>query len=93
MIQNKRKTWLPVLLILFTVNICAQPVQPLTIDSCYIWAKRNYPLVKQYGLIEKSKSYSLDNVAKGYLPQVNFGGYATYQSEFARCPSRFRNHQ
>jgi hypothetical protein len=33
----------------------SQTVNSLTIDSCYAMAKRNYPLVKQYTLIEKSK--------------------------------------
>lgn len=63
------------------VQLTAQTSQMLNIDSCYAMAKRNYPLVKQYDLIEKSKTYSLDNVSKGYLPQVNIGGYATYQSD------------
>jgi outer membrane protein TolC len=63
------------------VQLTAQTSQVLNIDSCYAMAKRNYPLVKQYDLLEKSKLYSLDNVSKGYLPQVNIGGYATYQSD------------
>ena len=70
------------LLIIFAgLNAFAQTNAELTIDSCYAKAKRNYPLVKQYNLIEKSKTYSLDNVSKGYLPQVNIGGQATYQSD------------
>lgn len=59
----------------------AQNQNELTIDSCYAMAKRNYPLVRQYDLINKSKTYSLDNVSKGYLPQVNIGGQASYQSD------------
>jgi len=70
------------LLIIFAgLNAFAQTNAELAIDSCYTKAKRNYPLVKQYDLIEKSKTYSLDNVSKGYLPQVNIGGQATYQSD------------
>jgi len=70
------------LLIVFAgLNASGQTNAELTIDSCYAKAKRNYPLVKQYDLIEKSKTYSLDNVSKGYLPQVNIGGQATYQSD------------
>ena len=70
------------LLIIFAgLNASAQTNTELTIDSCYAKAKRNYPLVKQYDLIEKSITYSLDNVSKGYLPQVNIGGQATYQSD------------
>lgn len=52
----------------------------LTIDSCYARARQQYPLIKQKGLIEKTKEYNVSNAAKGYLPQVNFNGQATYQS-------------
>lgn len=69
------------LLLFLTAHIQAQTEQPLSIDSCYAKARRNYPLIKQFGLIEKSKSYSLDNVSKGYLPQVTVAGQATYQSD------------
>jgi outer membrane protein TolC len=50
----------------------------LNIDSCYALAKRNYPLTKQFDLIEKSKEYSISNANKAYLPQVSLtaiGGY------------------
>ncbi|HCE56455.1 MAG TPA: transporter [Prolixibacteraceae bacterium] len=69
------------LLLFLTAHIQAQTEQPISIDSCYAKARRNYPLIKQFGLIEKSKSYSLDNVSKGYLPQVTVAGQATYQSD------------
>ena len=69
---------LPFLLLFFAANVMAQP---LSIDSCYAKARRNYPLIQQFGLIEKSKSYSLDNVSKGYLPQIIVAGQATYQSD------------
>ena len=59
----------------------SQKIISLNIDSCYAMATRNYPLIKQYNLINQSKEYSLDNVSKGYLPQVKIGGHATYQSD------------
>jgi len=43
-------------------------------------------LINQIGLLEKTKEYSLDNASKGYLPQVNFAGQATYQSEVTKIP-------
>ena len=58
----------------------------LSVDSCYAMAKRNYPLLKQYALIEKSREYSLENAAKGTLPQLNLAGQGTYQSEVTRIP-------
>lgn len=45
--------------------------QTLSIDSCYALAERNYPLIKQYDLVEKTKEYTLSNAGKAYLPQVN----------------------
>ena len=45
--------------------------QPVNIDSCYALAVKNYPLIKQYGLIEKTKEYTLSNAGKAYLPQVS----------------------
>ena len=54
-------------------------------------AMRNFPLVKQYALIDKSKSYSIDNANKSYLPQFNIGGQATYQSEVTHIPISLPN--
>lgn len=59
---------------------------PLNIDSCYAMAQRNYPLVKQYALLEKSQAYSLSNAAKGVLPQLSLSGQGTYQSEVTGLP-------
>jgi len=50
----------------------------LSIDSCYALARRNYPLTKQFDLIEKTKEYSISNANKAYLPQISLtaiGGY------------------
>jgi len=50
----------------------------LSIDSCYELARQNYPLTKQFDLIEKTKEYSISNANKAYLPQVSLtaiGGY------------------
>ena len=85
MIENRTKNRLLLILLLFlAAHIQAQTGQPLSIDSCYAKARRNYPLIKQFGLIEKSKAYSLENVSKGYLPQLTVAGQATYQSDVTR---------
>jgi outer membrane protein TolC len=66
-----------------TIN--AQP-QSISLDSCYVLAKRNYPLIQKYELIAKSKEYSLENIAKGFLPQINIAGQASYQSDVTTFP-------
>ncbi len=58
----------------------------LTIERCYEMAEANYPLIVQYGLIEKTRDYNLSNASKGYLPQIQFAAQATYQSDVTELP-------
>ncbi len=43
----------------------------LNIDTCYAMARRNYPIIKQFALIEKSKEFTISNANKSYLPQIS----------------------
>lgn len=70
--------------LLFFCSIAA--FAQLTIEDCYQKAQENYPLIKQYDLIEKSKEYNLSNAGKGYLPQITFSARATYQSDVTKLP-------
>ncbi|WP_426293569.1 TolC family protein [Dyadobacter endophyticus] len=54
--------------------------KPLTLGEAYRLARENYPMIRQQGLIEKTRDYSVANAAKGYLPQLTVQGQATYQS-------------
>lgn len=58
----------------------------LTIEGCQEKARKNYPLIKRYQLIEKTKGYNLSNAAKGYLPQFSVSAKATYQSDVTGIP-------
>lgn len=61
--------------------------QVLTLDSCRQKARLNYPLLKQYGLIEKTADYNISNANKAYLPQLNLMVKATYQSDVTEIPA------
>lgn len=52
--------------------------QILILDSCHSIAQKNYPLIKQYELIEQAKEYSISNANKAYLPQLNVTGIGGY---------------
>lgn len=65
---------------------CLTAFGQVTIEDCYRKAQANYPLIKQYGLIEKSRDYNLSNAGKSYLLQVMFSAKATYQSEVTEIP-------
>ena len=58
----------------------------ITLEDCQRRTQDNYPLVRQYGLIEKTKEYTLANVSKGYLPQLALSAKATYQSAVTELP-------
>jgi outer membrane protein TolC len=58
----------------------------LTISQCYEKARQNYPLIRQAELIKKSGEYTVANISKGYLPQINITGQATYQSAVTQLP-------
>lgn len=63
----------------------------VTLEECQRKTQDNYPLVRQYGLIEKTKEYNLDNAAKGYLPQFALSAKATYQSDVTELPVKIPN--
>lgn len=58
----------------------------LTLDECQRLARDNYPLLKQYDLIEQATDYSVANIKRGYLPQLSVSGQASYQSDVATLP-------
>lgn len=75
----------------FSLPIRSQEIQTLTIENCYALASEHYPLAKQRELILKSRDYSIENISKGYLPQVNIVGQASYQSEVTQVPIQLPN--
>ena len=74
------------LLLFFSVN-----AQTLTLEECYDLAKQNYPLLKRHDLIAKTKEYNLQNAAKGWLPQIQIVGQATYQNDVIQFPIQLPN--
>lgn len=55
--------------------------KPLTLEECYQLARDNYPAIKKMDLVARTAEYDLQNAGKRYLPQLNFSGQATYQSQ------------
>jgi len=61
--------------------------QGLSIETCQEKAKANYPMIKQYGLIEQTAQYNISNANKGYLPQLSLTARGTYQSAVTSIPA------
>ncbi len=77
----KRTTLSFILLLAFTLAHAQ-----LTLEFCRQKTQDNYPLMRQYNLIEKAREYNLENAGKGYLPQFTLSGKATYQSDVTKLP-------
>ena len=66
------------------------PLSAQTLEECQQAAERNYPLIRQYGLIEKTTALTVANIQKGWLPQVSASAQATYQSDVVAWPDEMR---
>ncbi|GAB6394396.1 MAG: transporter [Bacteroidales bacterium] len=81
------RKWL--ILTLALPMVCSAAFAQLSIEDCYEKAKANYPLIRQYDLIRRSRDYNLSNVSKAWLPQVQLSAKATYQSDVTEIPIDF----
>lgn len=71
--------------------LAATPSAAITIDECRRMATENYPMVKQYGLVEMSTDYSISNAKRNYLPRISISAQATYQSEVVEFSPEIQN--
>lgn len=43
----------------------------VNLDSCQAMARKNYPMIRQYELLEQTEEFSVSNAGKAYLPQLS----------------------
>ena len=82
--MNKRR-FLTMALVSLTVAAQAQ-----TLEECQRAAEQNYPLIRQYDLIEKTTDLTVSNIQKGWLPQISASAQATYQSDVMSWPDEMK---
>ena len=75
--------------LIFTLLLSMRIFAQLDIETCYEKAMANYPLVRQYGLIEQALEYNLSNAGKAWLPQIQLSAKASYQSDVTKIPIDF----
>jgi outer membrane protein TolC len=66
--------------------IAAQSPASLTLEQAQELAQKNYPAIKQKDLVRQTAGISIDNLRKGFLPQLTLSGQASYQSDVTRVP-------
>lgn len=64
----------------------AVSAEALTLQEARQLAVDNYPLVRDYDLIALTERYTLQNAAKAWLPQVEVGAQATWQTDVSAYP-------
>ena len=57
-----------------------------SLHDCQQLAAANYPLIKRYDIIERSAHYTVENLNKGWLPQITATAQATLQNRVAALP-------
>lgn len=83
MIKTMKRFWV------WAMGMCALQgtlSAQLTLEACYRAARENYPLVRQFDLIERTKDFIVENATKSYFPQLGFSGKASYQSDVTKMP-------
>lgn len=70
----------------FALSCAGMSVSGQTLEKCWLAAEQNYPLIKQYGLIERTTELTVANIRKGWLPEVSANAQATYQSDVTSWP-------
>ena len=68
----------------------ASVAQAQTLEECQQAAEKNYPVIKQYGLIAQTTGLTVKNIQKGWLPQITASAQATYQSDVVSWPENIQ---
>ena len=65
-------------------------MQAQTLEECQQAAVRNYPLIRQMDLIRQTADLTVQNIQKGWLPQLSATAQATWQSDVTAFPEQMQ---
>lgn len=65
-------------------------VHSQTLEECQQAAERNYPLIQRMDLIRQTTDLTVQNIQKGWLPQVSATAQVTYQSDVTAFPEQMQ---
>lgn len=83
------KKFFHILLLLSAPTIWAQ--EKLTLENCYEFVEKNYPLAKQNRLLQSQSELQTNILEKDKLPKIALNAQATYQSEVTQVPFSMPN--
>ncbi|MEN9973825.1 MAG: hypothetical protein RIS20_2172 [Bacteroidota bacterium] len=74
----KKPTLIALFLLLWSQG---QTQRVISLDSCVIWAKANYPLIKQNQLFNEVSALNVRAINESWLPKLTLNVQGVYQSE------------
>jgi outer membrane protein TolC len=74
----KKPTLIALFLLLWSQG---QTQRVISLDSCIIWAKANYPLIKQNQLFNEVSALNVRAINESWLPKLTLNVQGVYQSE------------
>lgn len=72
--------------LLLSCYICVQMYGQLNLEQCRDLARANYPAIRRYGVIEKTREYTRSVASTGYMPRLSLSGKVSYQSDVTAIP-------
>jgi outer membrane protein TolC len=84
-INRMVKNWKPIfLLVIIPCHVLSQDINKLSLQEAYDLAEKNYPVTQQSKLVQQTANLTIENLSRGFLPQVSLSGQATYQSDVTK---------
>ena len=84
--KSKKNMTMKKKILVLALSLVGLPTWGQTLEECWKAAEENYPLIRQYDLIEKTTHLTVANIQKGWLPQLTASAQATYQSDVTAWP-------
>ena len=75
------------LLLSFALLCATACLAQVSLETCQRQAQHNFPLIKRRALYAQSTAFTIANLKKGWLPQVQATAQATMQNRVAELPS------
>jgi len=80
------KKQIVLLVIIISGLLLAQSPTTLTLEYCQDKARENYPLTKQFELLQSANKLKLRNLTSKWLPKLKISGQTMYQSDVTSFP-------
>ena len=79
-------------LVLLAIIAAVLPLRAdISLDECQRLARENYPLIRQYGLLQRTRDIDLSDINKSWLPRVEVYAQGTVQNAVPSFPDELRS--